>query len=429
MRRMTKVVAALVLALPLVGAGAVRTAKAPLCGRLSSVQADAELKAEMTRYGLKAYSYTDGTNTLKALHYAPKPKGASVFPMVVYIPGSGERGELIKQFRQRTVFDLVTSETFQKEHPCHLLALAPAETVGTLSGGAPGRPNNLQRLMHDFVLAVAASSKAGVDRERLYLTGLSFGGSGVYALGLNYPGEYAAVVPIATVPPTLGSFDEKRPGNWWHFYNEGDYRRYGIASEGLKEFRDKANAAGGDFRVGGFASEGHNAWTRAWGEKGVWDWMFSKSLSMRGRGHPVARQGSANRSRIANLSAAQCTASVAGKDAGSGPERALDGLDSTLYVPEHAFTKDDWWMVRFDRPVSGKFEILSGNRKGEGRLRRAMVEVSANGKTWVRVGTFSAKDGSCTFVRGSDFTCLRVRTLGDGGQEFALRKLTQLAAR
>ena len=33
------VLAALVLVLPLVGVGAVRTAKVPLCGRLSSVQA------------------------------------------------------------------------------------------------------------------------------------------------------------------------------------------------------------------------------------------------------------------------------------------------------------------------------------------------------------------------------------------------------
>lgn len=86
-------------------------------------------------------------------------------------------------------------------------------------------------------------------------------------------------------------------------------------------------------------------------------------------------------------------------------------------------------MVQFDRPVSGKFEILSGDKKGQGRLRRAMVEVSTNGKTWVRAGTFSQKDGSCTFVRGSTFTYLRVRTLDADGQEFALRKLTHLAAR
>ena len=423
------VLAALVLVLPLVGVGAVRTAKVPLCGRLSSVQADAELKAEMARYGLKAYSYTDGTNTLKALHYAPKPKGTRVFPMVIYIPGSGERGDLIKQFRQRTVFDRVTAEAFQKEHPCHLLALAPPETVGTLSGGAPGRPNVIQRLMHDFVLAVASSSKAGVDRRRLYLTGLSYGAAGAYALGLNYPGEYAAVVPISTVPPRLECLDERHPGNWWHFHNEGDYRRFGISTERLKLFQDKAIAAGGDFRVGGFHAEGHDAWPRAWGEAGVWEWMFSKSLGTRMRGRPDLVRNAAKRPNVANLSLARCSASVAGKDVGSGPESVLDGLDSTAYTPEHAFTKEDWWMVQFDRPVSGKFEILSGDKNGQGRLRRAMVEVSTNGKTWVRAGTFSQKDGSCTFVRGSTFTYLRVRTLDADGQEFALRKLTHLAAR
>lgn len=245
---------------------------------LMRVRPDAELKQELVRYGLKAYSCTDGMNVVRALHYAPKAAGAQEYPVIVFLPGNGERGDLIRQFRQRRIFDIVTDADFQRRHPCHLIALSPPEWAGTLVGGSPECPSDLQRLLHDTVLKVVKVSATGVDLKRLYLTGFSYGGTGAYALAQHYPGEYAAVVPIDAYPPSARYFKADRPGNWWHFHSEHRYDDYPEVMTDLKEYQTKTNEAGGDFRVSVYPATGHDAWHRAWDEE-VWTWMFGKTTT------------------------------------------------------------------------------------------------------------------------------------------------------
>lgn len=52
------------------------------------------VKSEMARYSLSAFENRDATNAIKALLYTPKPVGRALLPMVVYLPGKGELGEL-----------------------------------------------------------------------------------------------------------------------------------------------------------------------------------------------------------------------------------------------------------------------------------------------------------------------------------------------
>lgn len=99
-----------------------------------------ETKAEMARYSLKAYGNRDATNVVKGLLFTPKPVGMNALPMVVYIPGNGEIGDIARQFRQRAIFDRITSAKFQEKYPCFLLALTPPASATTILGGMPGHP-------------------------------------------------------------------------------------------------------------------------------------------------------------------------------------------------------------------------------------------------------------------------------------------------
>ena len=399
--------------------------RGPAAPRLVAVAPSAALKEANKPYGFRAYRYSDGTNTVQCLHYAPKARSTRGLPLVVYIPGNGERGDLVNQFRQRTLFDRVTSREFQAKHPCHLIAVSPAADVGTLAGGLPGAPNAYQRLMHDMIFACARQAVPRVDLERVYVTGFSYGGDGAYALALHYPRDFAAAVPIAALPPLEMYFTAARPPNVWDIYNEGDSVASARSTAARRRFRELTNAAGGDFRLSTFPAAGHDAWNKAWREEEVWDWMFAKSRGA----HPApgARPGAAG--EPPSLADAKCTASLAGRDAACGPERALDGLDETAYIAERDFRKDDWWCVEFARPVSGRVCLYSGGKDGANRLRNAFVEVSANGRSWRRVGSFSSKDGTCSFTAAQGFTRLRVRLLDDRPQKFMLRRLTLAAAR
>jgi len=414
------VTAIFAVVLPLAGLSAQRPKDVVPMFRPLSVSGEAA--PEMYRYSLRAYESCDPTNCVKALLFTPRPVGMNPLPVVVYIPGCGEIGDVSRQFRQRAIFDRVTSAAFQEKYPCFLLAVSPPETAGTMLGGMPDRPSSLQRSVHDFVVALCtAQRRPRADMSRIYITGYSYGGNGAYALAQHFPGTFAAAVPIAALPPLPEYFSKERPGSWWHFHNEGDYSGHGIATDGLRAFAALVNCAGGDFRVGTFPAEGHDAWTTAWREDAVWDWMFSKSL--KGPVRQLTKKGRMAEPVSLSLSKAECTASVEGIDHAHGPERAVDGLDATWYESARPFSQGDWWQVDLKTPVAGRVELVSGDGSGGKLLKGAFVEGSVDGRRWTRCGAFSAKDGICSFVSRGKVRFLRVKSASVRSQAICLRRL------
>lgn len=382
----------------------------------------AEIREELSRYSLSAYENDDATNKVKALFFVPKTKSPAPFPMVVYIPGRGELDDVAEHLRQRVMINRVIRSGLQEKYPCFLLAVTPPGEATTLMGGMPGHPTGMQCAIRDFVFEIARmQKKPRVDLNRLYLTGFSYGGSGSYAIAQHFPGMFAAVVPVAAVPPLPEYFVKEKPGNWWHFHNEGDYSRHGIDTRQIEEFAKLVNDAGGDFRISTYPDADHDAWSKAWAEDVVWDWMFSKSLN--GSVKPMTKVAKRSDPVPMPLSSAMCSASVPGMDAGHGPDRVADGLDATWYESKTPFGSGDWWQVEFKDPISGKFALVSGDGHGERTIRDAFVECSTDGKRWMKIASFANKDGSCSFASRKPIRYLRVRSRSPKPQTICLRRL------
>ena len=236
-------------------------------GRLEPYDEPAELKSLMSRYGgMSAGWYrrehvpaADGAATaakcypVDALPYLlVRPKrGTRPVPMVVYFGGTGEHGtNLVRQFNQPLVFERLSAPKFQAENPCYVFApMLPKG--GVIRHAMPAGASPLADLVCEAMSAVVASlNDPPVDTNRLYLTGLSWGGVAAFELSCGYPGRFAAAVPVSCIQTPLRIPPEK-PGNYWMLYNESSFRSDG-SRWAIREMERIVRAGGGDFRSSTF---------------------------------------------------------------------------------------------------------------------------------------------------------------------------------
>jgi hypothetical protein len=279
-------------------------------------------------------------------------------------------------------------------------------------------------LLCDAMYAVIRSAtNPRVDTNRLYLTGLSYGGSAAWTFSFGYPGRFAASLPVAGFSEAFSVPDEK-PGNIWLLYNESEFKTEDDRSA-LAEVARVVKERGGEFRMSSFPDVGHNAWDKAWREDSVWEWMFSKRTDACtvGKGARTSASASSDSRTSLFLKDAVCSAAIPGRDNGTGPERAVDGLDATCYVSAAPFRSGDWWQVEFAQPVRGRITVKSGLRNGSRRTVSAHVETSANGRRWELSGRFRRDNGECVFVPRSPVKFLRVVSDSQQGETLVLREV------
>ena len=341
-------------------------------------------------------------NRLPFLLFSPNVRqaGTNPVPLIVFMPGNGELGnDLNAQFRQQAIFETVTSSAFQARRPCYLLVPSVPKMFGTLKSPTAHRPSPIQNLLNDTILGVAlAQQSPPVDTNRLYATGLSFGGSALYDFGRHYPGRYAALVPVAGHPADELAVHPTHPGRWWEFHNEEKEGKNEQFMAIQNAFKKRVVLQGGEFRVGTFPDRGHDAWSKAWREEAVWEWMFSKTAD----GSPALNADGGKAAPGAGLVSIAakplCTASVKGKDGKSGPERGADGLMATAYVSSRGLKAGEYWQAEFPEPVKGRLGLTFGNPDGSGAPTKARVNISEGAEFWTTVLPLN---------RGRDFEAFR----------------------
>lgn len=114
----------------------------------------------------------------------PAQPTATRLPLVVFLHGSGERGA--DNIRQLWLFpQLMVTKRYYAKFPCILLAPQ-----------CPEGSNWIQHRTQVMQLIDDVARTYPVDRDRIYLTGLSMGGFGAWDLAAHYPDVFAAVVPV-----------------------------------------------------------------------------------------------------------------------------------------------------------------------------------------------------------------------------------------
>ncbi|XIG75374.1 phospholipase [Streptomyces sp. SGAir0957] len=217
----------------------------------------------MTAEVLQAHTFkVDQTgNALPYLLHVPdgyQAGEAEQWPLVLFLHGASERGddpaELAAQGLVKRVADGVRV-------PFVLLApQCPAYSTWTLELAG----------VHALLEEVAAQYR--VDQDRVYVTGLSMGGTGSWAMATRYPGRFAAVAPIcgSWLPEAAPRIDHLPV---WTFHGSDDRD---IPVEHTDKIVKALQERGSSVRFTRYPGVGHDAWTRTYDDPDFYEWLLAQ---------------------------------------------------------------------------------------------------------------------------------------------------------
>jgi predicted peptidase len=201
------------------------------------------------------------------LLYLPKGYGEQdqKWPLMLFLHGSGERGDDLDLVKRHGPPKLVAEG---KDFP--FIIVSPQCPLGQWW---PEKIDTLVALLDDVQSAYA------VDPNRVYLTGLSIGGYGTWALACEHPDRFAAIAPICGGgEPFLA--DRLRDVPVWAFHGAKDPVVPVIESEVMVE---AVRRAGGQAKLTIYPDAGHDAWTAAYNDPELYVWLLSHRRAERGK--------------------------------------------------------------------------------------------------------------------------------------------------
>jgi predicted peptidase len=241
---------------------------------------DRSVVVEGVRYRYQVYVPVD---------YTPRKS----WPVVLFLHGSGERGDDGSVQAQAGIGSAIRGD--RKRFP--MIVVMPQARPNTRWSGAMAAQamQALEKSITEF----------HGDRHRVYLTGLSMGGQGVWLLAAAHPHTFAALAPISsflrlendddvTDPAVdralLAQFPElleqdpaaafakligKTPV--WIFHGAADDL---VLPENARQLNRAMRAAGGEVRYSEYEGTNHGAWDRAYAEPELIPWLLSHHLEM-----------------------------------------------------------------------------------------------------------------------------------------------------
>jgi predicted peptidase len=216
--------------------------------------------------------YISKGDTLNYRLLTPDADPLRKFPLIIFLHGSGERGNDNEAQLKWGVSNFATDENMMR-YPAFVIApQCPANlTWSNFSRSdmkllpTPAKP------METLISLVRESIKTmPIDSNRIYITGLSMGGFGTFDAIERYPNLFAAAVPVC------GGGDTSRAASIahipiWIFHGAEDPAVNPILSLNMLTALTRAGAHAGFTQ---YPEVGHFSWLGAYIDKQMIEWMF-----------------------------------------------------------------------------------------------------------------------------------------------------------
>lgn len=191
------------------------------------------------------------------LLYLPKDYSTAdqkTWPLILFLHGAGERGDSLNLVKEHGPPKLIEEG---QDFP-FIIASPQCPT------GQRWSSDELNILLNDLI------RQYKVDKDRIYLTGLSMGGYGTWDLATRYPERFAAIAPICGGGEPKNACQLKDIPTWV-FHGAKDEVVFPYQSEKMVE---ALKACGGDVHYTRYPEAHHDSWTATYANPALYEWFL-----------------------------------------------------------------------------------------------------------------------------------------------------------
>jgi predicted esterase len=209
------------------------------------------VKAQQT-----AEKFVVETKYLLSLPDGYKEDTAKRWPLVMFLHGAGETGTDLNKIKVHGPPKLIEAG---KKYP--FIVVSPqSQSFGW-------QPDLLYQLLRDI------KKNYRVDADRIYLTGLSMGGYGTWALAQKHPEEFAAIIPICGGGDTTDLW-KLRYMPTWNFHGAKDDVVNIRESQGMVNTLKQYNK---NVKFTIYPDATHDSWSHTYANDSLYAWMLTQS--------------------------------------------------------------------------------------------------------------------------------------------------------
>ena len=209
-----------------------------------------------------------------------RPNASGKLPLVLFLHGSGGLGtDNVKQMGLGNVFGtrVWALPENQRRFPCYVAV--PQTDRGWVRYGDPAPGDSIARVVAGLgdgarvalEIVDALCHEFPIDERRIYVTGQSMGGGGVWHVTAHRPQFFAAAVPCCG-SATLDAATDSARTPIWNFHGNADAT---VAVTVSRARIASVRKAGGSVFATEYAGVGHNVWEWAFTEPALVPWTFA----------------------------------------------------------------------------------------------------------------------------------------------------------
>ncbi len=259
-KKIIRIISITFAALIIVGLGGVRLigGKGVIIRTFFNIDVTDQMKAEV-------YNNPEGTGSMPYRIYTPADSANKHLPLVVYLHGSSGKGnDNAKHLVRNSIMQTLLNDENLVKYPCVVIAPQCPEGSGWYE-------DNMAALI--FGLINQIKSEYQIDESRIYITGVSSGGSGTWNMIYRHPDLFAAAVPICgytliETAPTMKDIPI------WTFHGRLDWTSDPEVTRNMvKAIQDAGSTK---IKYTEYKWENHACWEVAYRDPELLSWIFEQ---------------------------------------------------------------------------------------------------------------------------------------------------------